>query len=130
MIFVYRRVILPIGSYILRYKVILPVGSYILHCKVILLSQLHLSRGKVLSEAVGDGDFKATSRNRKGRRPRRPVKREQYCRRIYICLSAGCKPHHLLPPSGVNSSVEAEEMLRSNKRGWKWVDGMKWKSSR
>ena len=53
---------MPIGSYILRCKVILPVGSYILHYKVILLSQLHLSRGKVLSEAVGDGDFKATSR--------------------------------------------------------------------
>ena len=35
-----------------------------------------------------------------------------------------------LPPSGVNSFVEAEEMSQSDKRGRKWVDGMKWKSSR
>ncbi len=37
---------------------------------------------------------------------------------------------HLLPPSGVNSSVEAEKMSQGDKRGREWVDGMKWKSSR
>ena len=30
-----------------------------------------------------------------------------------------------LPPSGVNSSVEAEEMSQSDKRGREWIDGMK-----
>ena len=45
---------------------------------------------------------------------------ERYCRRSYICLAANCKIRPLLPPSEVNSSVEAEEMSQSDKRGWEW----------